>query len=212
MEHDCISNELCDDRLLAEPPATPSRPSPSFPLSRRAREPIAVSTPTQCSTAVPQDRSGKSSQPTRPQERALFTLARFDPLKVIAWVEILQSLEPGYKHNGGHAPLSPLELNAVHELKDCEKDWLLAGLQVAARSRPWTSPFIKPRNRLTGMQELHNHHQPHRPLPCNLLQTLEATQLPFSRRSRRLLVPLPHPSIPHLHSASDLFRAPALAL
>ncbi|KAK0507219.1 hypothetical protein JMJ35_010257 [Cladonia borealis] len=143
MEHDYISNELCDDRLLAEPPATPTRPSPSFSLPRGAREPIAVSTPTQSSIAVPQDRSDKSSQPTQPQERALFTLARFNPLKVIAWVEILQSLEPGYKHNGGLAPLSPLILNAVHELKGCEKDWVLAGLQVAARSRV-TQPLSTP--------------------------------------------------------------------
>ena len=136
MEHDYISNGLCDDRLLVEPPAAPTHPSPSFSLPRRAREPIAVSTPTQFAIALPQDRSGKSSQPTQPQERALFTLAKFKPLKVTAWVEILQSLEPGYKHTGGVAPLSPLLFNAVHELKDCKKDWLLAWLQVAARSRP----------------------------------------------------------------------------
>ena len=152
MEHDYIPDELCDDRLLAEPPATPNRPSPSFSQPRRARGPVVGFTPNQLPVALTQNRSGKSSQPTQPQQRALRSLAGFDPRKVIAWVEILQSLEPGYKHKGGLAPLSPLVLNAVHELKDCEKDLLLTWLQVAARSRPWTSPLIKPRNRLTGVQ------------------------------------------------------------
>ena len=151
MEHDYVSDGLCDDRLLAESPAAPSRSSPSFSLPRRAREPVAVSTPTQLPIPVSQDRSGNSSQPTQPQTQALSALARFNPWKVIAWVEIVQSLKPGYQHNGGLAPLTPLELGAVHELKDCEKDWLLAWLKVAAQFRPWTSPSIKPRNRLTGI-------------------------------------------------------------
>ena len=102
-------------------------------MPRRAREPVVDSTPIQFPTTDIQDRPSKSSQPTQPQKRALWTLAKFSPLKVIAWVEILQCLTPGYQHNhGGLAPLTPSELSAVHELKDCEKDWLLAWLKAAA--------------------------------------------------------------------------------
>ena len=151
MEHDYVSDGLCDDRLLAEPPATPTHSYPSFSLPRRAREPVAVSTPTRRLIAVTQGRAGNISQPTQPQKRALFSLARFNPWKVTAWVEIVQSLKPGYQHSGGLAPLTPSDLSAIHELKDCEEDWLLAWLQVAAQSRPWTFPSIKMRNRLTDV-------------------------------------------------------------
>ena len=151
MEHDYGSAGLCDDRLLAESPATHSGSSPSFPLPRRTRQPVADSTPVHFPIAVTHNHSGKSSQPTEPEKRALLSLARFNPWKVTAWVEILQSLEPGYQHNGGLAPLTPLELSAVHELKNRGEDWLRAGLKAAAQSRQWTFPSIKPRDRLTGI-------------------------------------------------------------
>ncbi len=121
MEHNYVSDGLCDDRLLAQPPTTPTRSFPSFSLPRRAREPVAASTPIQL--------------PKQSQQRALLSLARFDPWKVIAWIDILQSLESGYQHNGGPAPLTPEELSAVSELKGCGEDWLLAWLTVAAQPR-----------------------------------------------------------------------------
>lgn len=152
MEHDSIADGLCDDdRLLAEAPATPTISSPSISLPRRARERVIDSTPTRFpNTSIP-DRSGKAPQPTERQKRALLSLARFPPWKVTAWVEILRSLEPGYQHIGSLAPLTPVELRAVNELKDCEEGWLLAGLNLAAQYRQCILPYIKTRNRLTGI-------------------------------------------------------------
>lgn len=152
MEHDSVAAGLCDNRLLAEPPATPTRSTPSFSLPRRAREHVVDSTPIQLPITEIQDRSGKSSQPTQPQRLALWTLAKFRPSKVTAWVEILQSLTPGYQHNGGLAPLTPSELSAVHELKDCEEDWLLAWLKVAAQYGQCTFAFSKSQNGLIGIR------------------------------------------------------------
>ena len=151
MEHDNVADGSCDRRLLAEPPGTPTHSSPSFSLRRRAREPVFNSDPARFPNAGIPDRSGKASQPTQPQERALLSLARFSPWKVAAWVEILRSLAPGYQHVGRLAPLTPLELNAVHELKDCEEDWLLAWLNIAAQYRQCAFLFIKMRKRLTGI-------------------------------------------------------------
>lgn len=149
MEHDHVADGLCEDRLLAESPATPT---PSFSLPQRAREPVVDSTPIQFPTTDIQARPSKSSQPTQPQKWALWTLAKFSPRKVTAWVEILQCLTLGYRHNNsGLAPLTPSELSAVHELKDCEEDWLLAWLKAAAPYGQCTSAFTKPQKELTGI-------------------------------------------------------------
>jgi len=86
-----------------------------------------------------------SQRPTPSQELAIVTLQRFDPIEVIAWLQLLRSLVPGYRvREDGPQYLSQQELDAVSELMQNSNDrvstWLArAGVQ--GQSKPYRAPL-----------------------------------------------------------------------
>ena len=111
-------------------PAHPSSSSQFFSLLRRKRRPVAVAgagstfihSPIITFSNIPR----KPPRPTAAQQRALSSLATFDPVKVYAWLKVLQCLASGYQHYRGPALLTPSQLSAASELKSCEEDRLLS--------------------------------------------------------------------------------------
>ena len=70
-----------------------------------------------------------SSIPTPAQEVAITTLKDVEEEKVIAWLALLRSIEPGFQLRSGPGCLSSEQIAALNILKDCQNGNVLAWLR-----------------------------------------------------------------------------------
>jgi hypothetical protein len=70
-----------------------------------------------------------TSIPTPAQEVAITTLKDVEEEKVIAWLTLLRSIEPGFQHRSGPGCLSSEQIAALNILKDCQNGNVLAWLR-----------------------------------------------------------------------------------
>lgn len=69
--------------------------------------------------------------PTLKQQAALTELLVFDDDKILAWLTILRSIEPGFRYRAGQGCLSNQQLDALSTLKDCSDSNILAWLTLS---------------------------------------------------------------------------------
>ncbi|KAK3167676.1 hypothetical protein OEA41_010803 [Lepraria neglecta] len=70
-----------------------------------------------------------SSIPTPEQEAAITVLKDVEEDKVIAWLTLLRSIEPGFQLRSGPGCLSSEQIDALNTLKDCHNGNVLAWLR-----------------------------------------------------------------------------------
>ena len=66
--------------------------------------------------------------PTPKQKAALQELHFFDKEKILAWLTVLRSIEPGFRYRASGGCLSRLQIDALSTLKDCDDGDILAWL------------------------------------------------------------------------------------
>lgn len=66
--------------------------------------------------------------PTQQQQAALSDLKEFNEDKVITWLAVIRSIEPGFRHHGS-GPLSSQQLSALASLRDCRDSNIIVWLQ-----------------------------------------------------------------------------------
>ena len=69
--------------------------------------------------------------PTPEQKVALEELLIFEEEKILAWLTILRSLQPGFQYRAGRGCLSSQQLNALSTLKDCNDNDILTWLNLS---------------------------------------------------------------------------------
>lgn len=70
-----------------------------------------------------------SSIPTPEQEAAITVLKDVEEDKVIAWLTLLRSIEPGFQLRSGPGCLSSEQIDSLNTLKDCHNGNVLAWLR-----------------------------------------------------------------------------------
>lgn len=79
-----------------------------------------------------------NSIPTLQQVAAISELQAFEDKKVLAWVTVIRSIEPNFRHREGHESLSSRQLDALSILKDCHDSDIVAWLQYDLLSRQYS--------------------------------------------------------------------------
>lgn len=101
--------------------------------------------------------------PTPKQQAALDELLSFDNEKILAWLTLLRSIEPGFRYQAGRGCLSNQQLEALSTLRDCGDSDILAWLTLSFR----TSDF-------NGQRTL-----------SNTISTFRSPVVPISRHLRQ---------------------------
>ena len=72
------------------------------------------------------DSDAPHKPPTPKQKAALNELLFFDNDKVLTWLTLLRSIEPGYRHRARGGYISSQQLDALSTLEDCDDSDILA--------------------------------------------------------------------------------------
>jgi len=82
---------------------------------------------------MPESRTGTglhSIVPTQSQQAAIRALCRFDTWKVLTWLEVLRSLDDGYRPLPQSEFLTPQQIGALSTIRPCSDDdistWLIS--------------------------------------------------------------------------------------
>ena len=67
--------------------------------------------------------------PTLKQQAAISELQAFDDEKILSWITVIRSIEPGFQHRAGHGCLSSQQLEALSILRDCHESDIVVWLQ-----------------------------------------------------------------------------------
>ena len=69
------------------------------------------------------------TSPTLWQQAAISELQAFDREKILTWITVIRSIEPGFQHRAGHGCLSSQQLEALSILRDCHESDIITWLQ-----------------------------------------------------------------------------------
>ena len=104
-----------DRQLVSTPQPTPTlKPANSFEKT---------------TTAAEDEERTPSSIPTPDQEAAIAVLKDVEEDKVVAWLTMLRSIEPGFQRRSGPGCLSSEQIDALNTLKECHNGNVLAWLR-----------------------------------------------------------------------------------
>ena len=112
-------NAMRDDLQLVSTPSQFSNPS------RKASRPFSTE------SQVNVDSEGRLPQsfPSPEQEVALNVLKDFEEDRVLDWLKLLRSIEPGCQFRSSPGSLTVEQFDALNSLKECENGHVLAGLR-----------------------------------------------------------------------------------
>lgn len=120
-------------RSLHESPATSSliqTVSPQYiSLPRRTQQSTVHLVQPRSRSVDCRDEQRTPTLPTQPQRLAIVFLRSYDPPEVLAWLKVIRSLGPGYRHRHAPGALTRHEFDALSELEGCTDRLILAWLE-----------------------------------------------------------------------------------